>query len=211
MVAIDIFRAFSFQYHAIGRGASRLFAVSTLQTAYELKNAFPTALLAGEQEGRVPPCFDLDNSPTAIFAANVRGKTIIHLTSSGTPALVSLGPERTIIGAFVAMSAIADYVKMQPARKVAFLCTESSTAGPTNEDTIFAAALRTQIHGDRRSPAEIKSALLAHPRGQMLLRRDARQCTHDFDLCTDIDYYDFVLGVETAGPGWVIVKPMLHL
>src|SRR5579871_4406367 len=73
VIVIDVIRAFSVAAYAFAGGAREMLLVRTVEEAFALRERFPNALLIGEVEGRLIPVFDLNNSPAAMSAADVRG------------------------------------------------------------------------------------------------------------------------------------------
>lgn len=82
MVVADVFRATSCIVTALA-GGHPVYPVGTMAEALTVAGRVPNPLLAGEQAGVKPDCFDYDNSPAALEA--VKGSNpIVLLTSAGT-------------------------------------------------------------------------------------------------------------------------------
>lgn len=86
VVVVDVFRATTMLCTAASLGRSCRVAGS-VDEAQALVAATPSALLAGEQGGRVPPGFDLGNSPAEIARRTDVDRPLVLVTSSGTPLL----------------------------------------------------------------------------------------------------------------------------
>lgn len=86
VVGVDVFRATTLLCTAAALGR-RCFVAGDLDEAAALMTEIPTALLAGEQGGQVPPEFDLGNSPAAIARREDVDRPLVLATSSGTPLL----------------------------------------------------------------------------------------------------------------------------
>lgn len=104
VVAIDVIRAFSVAAYAFAGGAETLWLVRTIEEAFALRQsaggilegAAETPLLIGEVKGRLVPGFDLNNSPTMMQAADVKGRSLLirlfaHQDSCGKAASFILG------------------------------------------------------------------------------------------------------------------------
>ncbi len=78
----DVFRATTCILTALARG-HRVYPVATMAEAMMAAGRLADALLAGEQEGTKPPCFDYDNSPAALDRVDGTSP-IVLLTSAGT-------------------------------------------------------------------------------------------------------------------------------
>ncbi len=82
IVVADVFRATTCILTALARG-HRVYPVGTMAEAMMVAGRLADALLAGEQAGTRPACFDYDNSPAALD--RVEGANpIVLLTSAGT-------------------------------------------------------------------------------------------------------------------------------
>ncbi len=90
VVVIDVLRSFTTSAVAFARGASRIFAVDSLDAAWRAASRHPGALMLGAFPGGAPiPEFDLPNSPARVDAAAVAGRTIVLLTAGGARGLIA--------------------------------------------------------------------------------------------------------------------------
>jgi 2-phosphosulfolactate phosphatase len=87
IVIIDVLRCSSSILNAFANGADEVIPTKTLSEAYEISKQHPNYLLAGERGGLKPRGFDTGNSPLEFKESNVRGKTLVFATTSGTQAL----------------------------------------------------------------------------------------------------------------------------
>lgn len=95
VIAIDVIRAFTVAACAFAGGASSLWLVRTVPEALAMRERDPSALLAGEIGGRLIPGFGLNNSPSLMSRADVRGRRIIQRTGAGTQGAVG-GAQRHV-------------------------------------------------------------------------------------------------------------------
>jgi 2-phosphosulfolactate phosphatase len=86
-VILDVFRTTSTVIFALAQGAEKILPVLTAEEALQIKEHYPNGLLGGENGGVKIPGFNLGNSPQEYTEKNVKGKTIILLTSNGTKAM----------------------------------------------------------------------------------------------------------------------------
>ncbi|MFW6081301.1 MAG: 2-phosphosulfolactate phosphatase, partial [Desulfosalsimonas sp.] len=148
-VIIDVFRAFSVACYAFDRGAKKIIAAASLDTARAIKKQNPHYLLMGERHAKKPPDFDFGNSPSEIAGKDLSGKTIVHTTHAGTRALLAaVGAEPVITGSFVNAAAIAKYVCGVSAGEVYLVCAGFEGKTEAAEDTLCARYIRSLIHGE---------------------------------------------------------------
>ena len=111
VIVIDALRATSFIVTALALGAKYIIPVSTVEEAFKIKHERPEVLLAGEVEGVRIPGFDLGPSPLELYRVNIKGRVIVHRSTSGIQLLCTLkGYDEVYIGSFLNAKAIAEYV-----------------------------------------------------------------------------------------------------
>ena len=207
-VIVDILRASSTIVTALGEGITHVFPVASLEecTAYGQEHG---CLTAAERDGLPAPGFDLGNSPFGFLdaARPVRGRALSISTTNGTAALRrSLAAEAVVVGAFLNLAAIVDFVRQQQ-RDVLVVC-----AGWKGqfclEDTVFGGALAARLAPDfdvRGSDATL-AALHLWEQGQADLsayllqsahvrRLNSLEASQDFEFCLRLDAYADVLPV----------------
>ena len=198
-VVIDVFRAFSLAPHAFDMGVRRLFPVGEVDDAFELRGAFPGAVLAGERHARRLPGFDAGNSPTEIRALDLRGKTLVHTTHAGTQGLVhACQADEVLTGAFVNISAVCRYLKTRAAAQVSLVRMGHEARERCAEDDLYAECLGKLLR-DRPAPlAEVRERLREAPAARKFFDPACDWAPReDFDYCTEVDRFDFVLRLRT--------------
>lgn len=138
VVVVDILRATSVMVTAMAHGASAIIPVATLE---EAKSYLDQGYLCAAERGGAPvEGFPLDNSPFSYMNEDIKGKPIVITTTNGTLAITkSTSANEVLVGAFLNIQAIADYIKKQ-GKDVVVHC--AGWKGKTNmEDTLFAGAL----------------------------------------------------------------------
>ena len=135
VVVIDIFRATSSICYGIENGAESIIPVATIEACESYRHS--EYLLAAERKGEVVDGFDFGNSPFSYTEDKVSGKTIVLTTTNGTHAInMSRGAYKIVIGSFLNLAALCDWLKDQP-NDVLLLC--SGWKDKVNlEDTLFA-------------------------------------------------------------------------
>lgn len=197
-VIIDVFRAFSLACYLFERGGKKIIPVGKLEKAYELKKYNPDYLLFGERNERVPEGFDYGNSPTHVENLTFPGKTVIHTTSAGTQGISNaLNAREIITGSLVNASAIATYLKKNNPDNVSLVCMGYGALYPADEDT-FCAEYIQSILENKPYPIQDKIEELKTGSGKRLLdpKNQSFSPARDFDLCTNLNAFNFVLKVN---------------
>lgn len=138
VVVIDIFRATTTMVSAFANGIPSITPVATLEECTTLKaQGF---LTAAERNGEKPEGFDLGNSPLNYQKHDYSGQKLAMTTSNGTLAITrSTAAHEIIIGAFINLSAVVDYLRAQN-HDIVLLC--AGWKGRVNtEDSLFAGAV----------------------------------------------------------------------
>ncbi|HKE97088.1 MAG TPA: 2-phosphosulfolactate phosphatase [Povalibacter sp.] len=200
-VVIDVFRAFSLAAYAHAQGAGRIIPVAAIETARDLKAADPDALLIGERHARPLPGFDCGNSPTELSRLDLRGKTVIHTTHSGTQGLTkAVQADEVITGALVNAGAIVRYLQRRRPERVTLVRMGHEARERCDEDDLCAEVLRRRLRGE---PADVDA------RDRLRTAASAAKFFDpacgwapqtDFDLCTRLDIFDFVLRLQREQP-----------
>ena len=206
VVVVDILRASSTIVTALGEGMSHVFPVATLEECAALGRE-QGCLTAAERDGLPAAGFDLGNSPFGFLdtARPVRGRALAISTTNGTAALRrSLAAEAVVVGAFLNLAAVADFVRRQ-GRDVLVVC-----AGWKGqfclEDTVFGGALAARLVPDfdvHSSDAALaarhlwelgQSDMAAYLLQSAHVRRlNSLEASQDFEFCLRTDAYAAVL------------------
>lgn len=198
-VVIDVFRAFSLACYVTANGVKDLIPVGDIDAAYRLKEQNPDFLLIGERGGIIQPGFDYGNSPYSITNVDFTGKTVVHTTSAGTQGIANaLNADEIITGSFVNAQAIIDYIRMKNPARVSLVCMGWAGEEPADEDTLLAEYVRDVLESKRVDFSAIVRYLRNESKtGSFLDTQDAASAPpQDFDLCLDLNRFDFVLRVE---------------
>lgn len=203
-VVIDVFRAFSLECYLTAAGAQEILPVADSQTARELKAAHPDWVLAGERHGFKLPGFDLGNSPAQAEALDLRGKIVVHTTSAGTQGIENAkGAAELLTGSLVNAAAIARYIRARNPETVSLVCMGIEMKEIAPEDLLCAVYIRSLLEGTPLPVREQAAALRFTSGARFFLPEQQADCPRrDFDLCTDVDRFDFVLRVERDSDGF---------
>lgn len=197
-VIIDVFRAFSTACYAVGNGVQKIFPVGDIEIAYQLKRENPDFILVGERYERKPEGFDFGNSPSQLLNSDLKGKTMVHTTSSGTQGIANAkGADEIITGSFVNAQAIVDYIRMKNPEKVSLVCMGYSCQYPTDEDTLLAVYIRNELQGSPNDFAAMVEQIRMGDGARFFAPEKQEWApAEDFDLCLSLNRFDFVLKVE---------------
>ncbi|MBN2637025.1 MAG: 2-phosphosulfolactate phosphatase [Prolixibacteraceae bacterium] len=197
-VIIDVFRAFSTACYAYDFGAEKIIPVGNINTAYQLKAQNPDFILVGERNEQKPNGFDFGNSPSLLIKEKVAGKTIIHTTSSGTQGIVNAtNADEIIAGSFVNSGAIIRYIQMKQPQYVSLVCMGYACEYPTDEDTLCAEWIKNELEG-KSNNFEKMVEIIRHGSGVRFFEAENQSWSPqtDFELCLNINRFNFVLKVE---------------
>jgi len=145
VVVVDILRATSCMVSGLANGVKEIVPVSTLEECKELQsNGY---LAAAERNGSKADGFDMGNSPFEYLDEGVKGKKVAVTTTNGTMAInKSLAANEILIGAFLNLKAMVDYLKNKE-EDIIVLC--AGWKGKFNlEDTLYAGALCHNLKKD---------------------------------------------------------------
>ncbi len=145
VVVVDIFRATSCMVTAFAHQVKSIIPVAKVEQCAQYQSM--GYLAAAERDAQKLPGFDLDNSPFSYMAAELSGKTIAMTTTNGTLAITkSKDAIKVLVGAFLNLEAIGNYLKNQP-YDVLIHCA-GWKGKPNLEDTLFAGALVEYLKND---------------------------------------------------------------
>ena len=193
-VVIDVFRAFSTACYAVAGGA-RVVPSADIGGALELGARHPDWLLAGERHGRDLPGFHFGNSPTRIAAEKLAGRTLVQNTHAGTQGLTQANcADEVLTGSLVNAGAIVRYL-LAPAPAIVTLVRMGHMAlERALEDDLCAELLCARLEGRDYDTLAIAARLRAAPAAAKFFDPAATWAPEqDFELCTAIDRFDFVL------------------
>lgn len=198
VVVIDVFRAFSVAAQACARGARTIIPMADVAEARELKRLHPDWLLIGERHARPLPGFDCGNSPTELEQLELRDRTIIHTTHSGTQGLVAAsGADEVITGALVNAAAVVRYIRSRTPATVTLVRMGHEAVERCAEDDLCAQLLQQRLAGEEPNVADVRERLRSAASAQKFFDPACDWAPQrDFELCTQVDIFDFVLRLE---------------
>ncbi len=197
-VIIDVFRAFSTACYIFEWGAKSVIPVGNIELSYQLKEKNPDFVLVGERNEQKPPGFDFGNSPSLLQTDRIKGKTIIHTTSSGTQGITNaIYAAEIITGSFVNAGAIVRYIQKNQPEIVSLVCMGYACEYPTDEDTLCATFIKNELESVPNNFDKMVD-IIRNGSGARFFDEDKQNWSpkKDFELCLDLNRFDFVLKVE---------------
>jgi 2-phosphosulfolactate phosphatase len=196
VVVIDVLRAFTVSAYALAGGASECRLVGTVEEARALAGRIDGAVLSAEVEGLPVEGIAISNSPTMVRDADLRGRTLVQRTSSGTQGVVAAtDADRLFACSLAVASATARAIVAAAPELVTFVATGSDRGHP--EDRACAEYVEAALLG--RSP-DLDELLAPLRRTERYRRFTAGSWpglpATDVDLCLAADQFDFAMPVE---------------
>lgn len=196
-VVIDVFRAFTVEAYLADRHAEKIIPVGEVERAFAFREKNPNVILIGERNGKKVEGFDFGNSPSALENVDFTGKTVVHTTSAGTQGIANaVHAEEILSGSLVNAAAIARYIKQKNPEHVSLVCMGWNAKEQTEEDTLCARYIKSLLEGSSIPNMEQETAHLKEvPCGAKFFDPKQQEVfpEPDFDLCTRVDAFDFVL------------------
>ena len=203
VVIIDVFRAFSTACYAFAGGASSIIAVGEIDEARRLHSNNPGSILIGERGGKKIEGFDFNNSPSEIEGADFGCKTLILTTNAGTQGLVNaVFSDQLLTGSFVNAKTTAQYIRSMAPAEVSLVRMGVEAVGRAEEDDMCSEYLRSLLLDLPFDVKQVKPHLRTAPSSARFFD-DSKPWSpeNDFELCLDIDRFDFVLQAEVRPDG----------
>ncbi|MCG8474888.1 MAG: 2-phosphosulfolactate phosphatase [Cytophagales bacterium] len=205
VVVVDVLRATSCMVTGLAEGVKAIRPVMQVEECLQLMEK--GYLGAGERGGVKIEAFDLGNSPFGYMEERCKGRKIAVTTTNGTLAIEkSRGAKVVLIGAFLNLKAVADFLKHLNLDAV-IVC--AGWKGRVNlEDSLFAGALAAQL--EETFATSCDSVLMAKTlwrNAEGRLENVVGQSAHverlknigigeDLEFCTAVDRYHGVPVLE---------------
>lgn len=196
VVVIDVLRAFTTAAYAFESGAKEIILVKEKEEALKLRSDIPNSVIIGEINRGLPvETFDFGNSPSQVKAADLKGKTIIQRTSSGTQGAVNAGhAKHLLLGSFSMAQATLKKIRELEPDIVTFVVTSSHSI---DEDLALADYLEARLLlGDEIDPAPYLKRVDASLSAQLCKDPKIEHMPkEDLDLALQIDKFSFHIQV----------------
>lgn len=195
VVVIDVLRAFTVSAFALAGGAQECRLVGGVEEALELSARLPGSVVSAEVEGLPVEGVPVSNSPTMVRDLDLRGRTLVQRTSSGTQGvLAATGAERLYAGSLVVAAATAEVIRSSGAGLVTLVASGWDRGHP--EDEACARYIESLVF---ERPADLDQ-LLAPLRASERYRQFAAGewpglPASDVELALGADRFDFAMPV----------------
>jgi 2-phosphosulfolactate phosphatase len=151
VVVIDVLRACSTIQTALENGATGIIPVSESGDVMRYTRYLDSRgiLLCGEKDGVKIEGYHLGNSPLEYTGNLVNKKTLVFRTTNGTQAITrSTHGKEVLIGSFLNLSAIVDYLKNNKRSRIAIICSGWKTR-LSIEDMLCAGAVTYHLYNKK--------------------------------------------------------------
>lgn len=208
-VIIDVFRACSVACYATAAGAERILPVDSVEEALRLKAEHPDYLVMGERNALRPEGFDFGNSPTEVRDQDFSGRTLVHATSAGTRGLfAAMGvADRVLTCSFPNVTATAAAIAAAAPDTVSIVAMGKAGQTPAPEDKLCAMYLANILQGVPNVFETIPRFLRASASASIFFGDTAIVPETDFDLCLNLDAFDFFLEARPDADGRPVLTP----
>ncbi|WP_207259775.1 2-phosphosulfolactate phosphatase [Desulfovibrio sp. Huiquan2017] len=202
VVIVDVFRSTTLGCFLAAGGAAEYIVTDSLDRARAMA-AERGGKVIGELVDVPPREFDYLNSPALIEQADIRGETLIHVTNAGTRGLmVCTEADEVIMGSFVNAQAVVDYVRARNPEVVTLVAMGTGGVMRAQEDMMCAMYIKNEIEEYPNSFKTLKNFLRDVDTAAKFFDETRDDCPEaDFDLCMDLDRFDFVLKGEPVDGG----------
>jgi 2-phosphosulfolactate phosphatase len=195
VVVIDVLRAFTVSAYALAGGAAMCRLVGELDEARALARRIPGSVISAEVEGLPVEGIAISNSPTLVRDADLRGRTLVQRTSSGTRGVVAAtGADRLFACSLVVAAATARAILAAEPELVTLVATGADRGHP--EDRACAAYLEALLSGSPPDLPELLAPLRLTDRYRELAAGGGPGFpASDVALALEADRFDFAMPV----------------
>ncbi len=200
VIVIDVIRAFSVAAYALAGGARSLWLVREPEEALALRETDPEGLLAGEVGGRLIRGFDLNNSPSQMAKADVKGRLIIQRTGAGTQgACRATGASHLLMCSLTNARATAESARLlteQTDDPITLLPTYQPENSEASEDDLCADYVEALLTAPREAAPRLDAALdrfCASGRLEIFRDGDGDFPPEDIQAVMAVDRFEFAM------------------
>lgn len=202
VVVIDVLRSFSTAAYALAAGATQIVAVASPESLPLMRRRYPGSLAVGALPGGASaPGFDIGNSPAALAAHDLSGRTVIQHTAGGMRSLIASKKATTVLAAsLVCARATARYVLALAPSRVTLVITGLWVDRDGDEDYACADRIEAFLRGESPPPEPYARRVRESSFGRRFQSgTDLSLPRADLDLSAVVDCFDFAMPVERDG------------
>ncbi|HAV23061.1 MAG: hypothetical protein A2X67_06790 [Ignavibacteria bacterium GWA2_55_11] len=159
VVVVDVLRASTTVATALANGSREIIPVASIESAVKISGSLfgEVTLRGGERNGKIIEGFNLGNSPREYTEATVRGKSIIFCTTNGSVAMSrSRYARRLVVGGFVNMSAVVNFIKEEQSDFLIICAGKSNGLRSFSiEDAVCAGMMISELTKDKGQDVEL--------------------------------------------------------
>lgn len=198
---IDVLRAFTVSAYALAGGAVECRLVADVDEARALAGCIEGAVVSAEVEGLPVEGIAISNSPTMVRDADLRGRTLVQRTSSGTQGVVAAaGADRLFACSLTVASATARAILAGDPDLVTLVATGADRGHP--EDAACGAYVAAVLRGETPDLEPLLRPLYATERyGRLTAGEWPGFPASDVELSLAADRFDFAMPVERDALG----------
>ncbi|MCJ2164227.1 MULTISPECIES: 2-phosphosulfolactate phosphatase [unclassified Pseudodesulfovibrio] len=207
VVVIDVFRSSTVAcFLAAGDRGGDYIATNSLDQARKFAKEYGGKVL-GELEGVGAEAFDYNNSPFQLDQLDLAGQALVHVTNAGTWGMMHCSEaDEVIVGCFVNAAAVVNYIRRQAPETVTLVAMGTNGDMRAQEDMMCAMFIKNELENYPNSIKTLKTFLAGVDSAGKFFDESRTDCPQeDFDLCMDLNRFDFVLKAEPL-PGGVRLK-----
>lgn len=199
-VIIDAFRAFTTACHVASSAPASYVLVGNSLTAARLVGTSSRPLLVGKPEPGASLAYDVPNSPTRLTEYQLRERTIIHRTGAGARGILrATRADEVLVAGFVNVAAVARYIRLHDPAVVTLVAMGHEGTTSSLEDELCAEAIDAALSGEAFDLASWLAPLREGPGRYFFADTQDEYPRADFERCTELDRFSFVLRAELRG------------
>jgi 2-phosphosulfolactate phosphatase len=205
-VVIDVFRACSVMYYVARQNPAQMIISYNYDEIQVLKNQNPGAIVIGKNHKPPDDLFNVYNSPLHVLHTNMSDKSVIIHSEGGVNSMIAANSaDEVIAGGFVNAQAIANYMNSKSINYVTLVCTGILGRELAIEDNLCAEYIISLIN---KHEFDFENAVsqIRKTAGTKFLEGDQYYPPDDFDLCMDLNKFDFILKREKYLNNFILNK-----
>jgi 2-phosphosulfolactate phosphatase len=196
VVVIDVLRAFSVSAYALAGGAVECRLVAEVEEAWALAGCIEGAMISAEVEGLPIEGIAISNSPTMVRDADLRDRTLIQRTSSGTQCVVAASRAEGLFACSLTVASATARAILAGDPDLVTLVAAGGDRGHL-EDRACAAYVEAVLRGERPDLEPLLAPLRSSARYEELASgRWPGFPASDVELSLSADRFDFAMPVE---------------